>query len=253
VVPTFHRIAIIVKQRPHRRLGPNADTKHVFLKMFKDIPQMDIEMLLPATKVKMPWLDRLKLGGSMTSSVAYVGWKLGASSLSLSGLGAAIFAGSTAALLTLYSPVALVLGYGYKTWYSFQVTKQTYSLQLTQSLYYQNLDNNGGVMYRLLDDAEEQETRETLLAYFYLWRYAGDSGWTASDLDDYVELDLEKRLNMLVDFEIADALDKLVRAGIAEEVGGRYRAVPLDVALSRLTALWDRYAREGLPGIPGTK
>ena len=84
-------------------------------------------------------------------------------------------------------PGALVLGYGYKTWYSFQVSQQTYTLQLTQSLYYQNLDNNSGVMFRLLDEAEEQETREILLAYFYLWRYAGDEGWTVSQLNDAVE------------------------------------------------------------------
>jgi hypothetical protein len=251
VVPTFRRVAVILKQRPHRRLGPDADTKNVFLKLFKDIPQMDIEMLFPGTRVKMPFLDRLKLGGSVTSSVGYVGWKLGTSSLTLSGLSGALLAGSTGALLTLYSPIALVLGYGYKTWYSFQVSKQTYSLQLTQSLYYQNLDNNSGVIYRLLDDAEEQEVRETLLAYFYLWRYAADRGWTAADLDDYVELDLEKRLNMKVDFEIADALRKLERAGIAEVSDGRYRAVPLEVAQDRLDALWNHHSRPGVPAGSG--
>ena len=210
-------------------------------------------MLFPGTRVKMPFLDRLKLGGSVTSSVGYVGWKLGTSSLTLSGLSGALLAGSTGALLTLYSPIALVLGYGYKTWYSFQVSKQTYSLQLTQSLYYQNLDNNGGVIYRLLDDAEEQEVRETLLAYFYLWRYAADRGWTAADLDDYVELDLEKRLNMKVDFEIADALRKLERAGIAEVSDGRYRAVPLELAQDRLDALWDHHSRHGVSAGNGYK
>src|SRR5207302_3823298 len=130
----------------------------------------------------------------------YVGWKL--SSMGLTGLGGA-GALMSGGFLTLYTPVALVLGYGYKTWYSFQVSKQTYSLQLTQSLYYQNLDNNGGVMYRLLDDAEEQETRETLLAYFYLWRYADPRGWTSQELDEYIEIDLERRLEVGLDFEIA--------------------------------------------------
>src|SRR5205823_3825500 len=99
-------------------------------------------------------------------------------------------------------------------------------------------------IYRLLDEAEEQETRETLLSYFYLWRYAGDRGWTAAELDDYVELDLEKRLNLEIDFEIGDALVKLERAGIAEVVGDRYRAVPLEQAQQRLDALWDEYARK---------
>src|SRR5262249_48014090 len=39
-VPTFARVAVVFKQRPHKRLGPAADTANVFLKLFKDIPQM---------------------------------------------------------------------------------------------------------------------------------------------------------------------------------------------------------------------
>lgn len=238
-VPTFSRVAVMFKQREHKRLGKEADTESVFLKLFKDIPQMDIEMLLPGGRVKMPLLERLKLGGSLSSTVGYVGWKLTGSA---GAIGAALGTLTTATVLTLYTPIALVLGYGYKTWYSFQVSKQTYSLQLTQSLYYQNLDNNSGVMYKLLDEAEEQETRETLLSYFYLWRYAGDrGGWTAAELDDYVELDLERRLNIEVDFEIADALAKLERAGIVEKSGDRYRAVPLEAAQARLDRLWQEY------------
>jgi hypothetical protein len=114
-------------------------------------------------------------------------------------------------------------------------------LQLTQSLYYQNLDNNAGVLYRILDEAEEQETREVLLAYFYLWRYAGAAGWTAAQLDDYVELDLERALGTAVDFEIEDALDKLVRAGVVVRTGDRYEALPVESALEKMDDTWDRY------------
>ncbi len=238
-VPTFSRVAVIFKQRPHKRLGPDADTENVFLKLFKDIPQMDIEMLLPGGRIKMPKVERLKLGSSVGSTVAYVGWHLWDS---LTSVGAAVIGGS---MWALYTPVALVGGYGYKTWYSFQVSRQTYTLQLTQSLYYQNLDSDGGVMFRLLDEAEEQETREVLLSYFYLWRYAGERGWTASELDDYVELDLEKRLDVKIDFEIGDAVRKLEVAGIVELAGERYRAVPIEKAQQKLDHLWERYAREG--------
>lgn len=236
-VPTFARVAVVFKQRPHKRLGPDADTQDVFLKLFKDIPQMDIEMLLPGGRIRMPKFDRLKLGGSIGSTVAYVGWRLWDT---LTTVGGAILTGGVWAL---YGPLVLIGGYGYKTWYSFQVSRQTYTLQLTQSLYYQNLDNNGGVMFRLLDEAEEQEVRETLLAYFYLWRYAGERGWTAEELDDYIELDLAKRLELKVDFEIADAVRKLEVAGIVDASGDRYRALPIDVAQKRLDGLWQRYAR----------
>ena len=212
-VPIFQRVVIVLKQRPHRRLGPYADTESVFLKLFKDIPQMDIEMLFPGTRVKMPWMDRCKLGGSAAGSIGYVGWKL--SAVPLTGF---TLAGGTSllGLLTLYTPLALILGYGYKTYASFQTTRQTYMLQLHQSLYYQNLDNNAGVFHRMMDEAEEQELREILLSYFYLWRYARSPGWSAAELDDYVELDLERRLNMKIDFEIDDALAKLRRLGLVE-------------------------------------
>jgi hypothetical protein len=241
-VPTFARVAIIFKQRPHKRLPEDADTRNVFLKLFKDIPQMDIEMLLPGGRIKMPTLERWKLGGTVASSVGYVLWHLTQMPLVsiLSGI-------ASGALWSLYAPVSLVLGYGYKTWYSFQTARQTYALQLTQSLYYQSLDSNGGVMFRLLDEAEEQDVREILLAYFFLWRYAGERGWTAAELDDAVELDLEKRLDLKIDFEIGDAVRKLERGGIVERTGDRYRAVPIEEAQEKLDALWDRHARAGAP------
>ncbi len=247
-VPTFQRVAIILKQQPHPRLGDQADTASVFLKLFKDIPQMDIEMLLPGTRIKMPGLERLKLGGSVFSTIGYVVWKL--TSVSVAAVTGALTTLSVGSLFVLFSPIALILGYCYKTWYSFQVSKQTYSLKLTQSLYYQNLDNNGGVLYRLLDDAEEQEAREMMLSYFFLWRYAGDRGWTPEELDAYIEMEIERRLHLAVDFEIEDALQKLERAKIVEVADGRYRALPIEAALERLDVVWERYTRNDLP-LPG--
>jgi Protein of unknown function (DUF3754) len=227
-VPIFQRMVIILKQKEHKRLGANADTEHVFLKMFKDIPQVDLEMLLPGTKLKMPRLARGKLGASLLSAIAWVGYKLSEIPLM------AFLRGD---FLTLYGPIALVAGYGYRTWSGFQTTKQAYTLALTQSLYYQNLDNNAGVLYRLLDEAEEQECREVLLSYFYLWRYAGEGGWTADQLDDYIEQDLERQANVSVDFEIEDGLGKLERLGLVEKTDGRYRVPPVERAIELMDRL----------------
>jgi hypothetical protein len=239
-VPTFSRVAVIFKQQPHKRLGDDADFDSVFLKLFKDIPQQDSEMLLPGGRIRMPKFDRLKLGGSIFSTIGFLAWKIWQS---FAGITTALLGGS---LVGLYMPIALIGGYGYKTWYSFRVSRQQYTLQLTQSLYYQNLDNNAGVMYRLLDEAEDQEIREVLLAYFFLWRYAGERGWTMSELDDYVELDLERRLEIKVDFEIDDAVRKLIAGGMVEQVeDNRYKAAPIDKAQEKLDELWIRYAHDG--------
>jgi hypothetical protein len=227
-VPIFQRMVVIMRQKEHKRLGANADTEHVFLKMFKDIPQVDLEMLLPGTKLKMPKLARGKLGASLISAIAWVGYKLSEIPLM------AFLRGD---FLMLYAPIALVAGYGYRTWSGFQTTKQAYTLTLTQSLYYQNLDNNAGVLYRLLDEAEEQECREALLSYFYLWRYAGESGWTADRLDDYIEEDLERQADVSVDFEIEDGLGKLERLGLVEKIEHRYRVPPVEQAIELMDGI----------------
>ncbi len=70
-------------------------------------------------------------------------------------------------------------------------TKERYQLSLTESLYYKNLDNNAGVLMRLIDEAEEQENREALLAYFFLRRELAPAGLAAEQLDRRIEAFLE--------------------------------------------------------------
>src|SRR5262249_43672473 len=149
--------------------------------------------------------------------------------------------------LAFWGPVSLVGGYGYKQYAGYASAKQAYHLQLTQSLYYLNLDSNASVLTHLLDEAEEQECREALLAYYYLWRYGGERGWTSGDLDDYVEMDLERLAKLKVDFEIEDALAKLDKLRIVEKVGDRYRAQPIAKALEMLDYTWDNYFKYNNP------
>lgn len=248
-VPTFARVVVILKQRPHKALGPGADTKSVFLKLFKDIPRMDVEMLLPGTRIRMGWLDRLRLGGSGVGSFGWVVYRLTGlftpmlKALGLIATGAVVgekFGDEgVVAVLAFYTPLALVGGYAYKTYASYATTRQTYLLQLSQSLYYQNLDNNAGVLYRLLDTAEEQEARETLLAYFFLWRYAGAGGWTSAELDAFVEQDLRQRLGVEVDFDVMKAVATLERTGVVLRENDRLRVLPPAEAKERIDAGWE--------------
>ncbi len=239
IVPVYSRVVLILKQREHKALGKEPDTTHVFLKLFKDIPTMDLEMLLPGTTIRMPWLDRLRLGGSGLGSLGYVLFKLQTmfatmfKAVGLVTTGAMFGDQGVVALLALYAPLALVGGYAYKTYASFNTTKKSYELQLSQSLYYQNLDNNAGVLYRLLNAAEEQESREVLLSYYFLWKYSGERGWTAKELDEYVELELGRHIDRDVDFDIADALTKLKNNHLAFERDGRWHAVPLADVINR--------------------
>jgi hypothetical protein len=235
-LPVFKRLVVFIKMKPSKRLPPDIDTNTVFLKIFKDIPKMDMEMLLPGATMRMPGFHRLKLGSSVVGGGAWILY-------SISERVTEFFQGFSFGMLSglVMGPLAAIFGYGYKQWYGYQSTKTVFSLRLTQSLYYQTLGTNESVLFHLLDEAEEQECRETLLAYYYLWRYAGANGWTAQDLDDYVEMDLERLANLKVDFEIDDALAKLERLKLVTKNGDRYVAVPIDKALEVLDYAWDNY------------
>jgi hypothetical protein len=238
-IPQYQRLVLIVKLRPHKRLDRDIDTSRVYLKIFKDIPKADHDMLLPGARVRFSKLDRALIIYPLAAGIGLTMYNIGASILE-SGLAAL---GS----LVTWSLAAAFGGYGYKSYHSYQVKKQDYSLKLTKSLYYKSLDNNAGVLMRLLDEAEEQECRETFLAYFCLWKYAPPDGWTAEQLDDYVELYLEGHANLKVDFEIGDALAKLERLRIVRKLGDSYHAQPLDRALEMLDSIWDNYFKYANP------
>lgn len=244
-VPIYQRLVMILKLRPHARLPRGVDTNTVFLQVFKNIPKNDLKMLMPGARVRMTGLDRGKVGLPILSGLGLTGMKI------LNDV--AQFAQDMAQIFLFQHPAALwgiatgTLGYGAKSYYSYQSTKQRYGLTLTQVLYYQNLDTNAGVLLRILDEAEDQECREAVLGYYYLWRHAGEQGWTSPALDDYIELELERRANIKVDFEIGDAIAKLEKLRIIEKVGDRYRARPLDQALQILDWTWDNYFKFNNP------
>lgn len=243
-LPIFQRLILILKMTKHPRLDPEIDLADVYLKMFKEIPKMDMEMLFPGAKVKLSKVDQGLIGYPILSGLGVLAWKVWQS---LVGVVTTVAAG-----LTTWGIGILLGSIGYRSYYSYNIKKQTYSLKLTKSLYYQTLDSNAGVLYRVVTEAEEQEWREALLGYFFLWKRAKPEGWTLTQLDDYIELYLEGEAKIKVDFEVEDAMGKLLRLGMVEEMPGpRYRAVPIQQALEKLDYAWDnffQYNQEASPG-----
>jgi hypothetical protein len=241
-LPIYQRLVIMFRLAEELRDEDPAETNTIYLKMFKNIPQMDLDMLLPGSRIRMSHVDHGKILLPTLSGVAIAIFKL-AKGITL------------LATLTLQNVLAFAglvggtIGYGVKSLFGYLRTKDKYRLNLTRSLYYQNLDNNAGVLFRLLDEAEEQEVRETILAYFLLWQQAPACGWNADQLDRAAEAFVRDRTGRDVDFEIEDALDKLGRLGLARAEGqpARWRAVEPDEGLRLLDHGWDNvfaYAQE---------
>jgi hypothetical protein len=227
-VPIYRRLVLIMKMRHHERLGPEADTEHVFLKVFKDIPRMDVDMLLPGARVRLTKVDRGKIVYPVLSGLALTVYNI--FSELVHWVHTLMMSNSAAWALT-----AGCIGYGYKSYYGYQQTKQRYHLSLTQSLYFQNLDSNAGVLHRLFDEAEEQDCRTAILAYFCLWRYA-PSGATTEDLDALMELYLDRHADVPLLCEPGEAVVKLKKLGLVELAGDRYRVLPPARALEAIAS-----------------
>ena len=232
-VPIYQRLVVVFQLHEGSSLGQCAKPDRIYLKLFKNIPKMDLDMLLPGTRVKITRLDQGKIILPTLSGIVMALIKIVK--------GVALLATATAAgLLSFLGILGGTIGYGVKSFLGYLRTKDKYQLNLTRSLYFQNLDNNAGVLCRLLDEAEEQEMREAILAWFLLWQQAPTEGWNEKQLDQAAETFLEDEFSVQVDFEIVDAIEKLRRLGLSRcDQQGRWTAVSLDDCLKQLDQAWD--------------
>ncbi len=243
-VPTYQRVAVSLKLRPSRRIDPNLDVNQIYFKVFKELPQADVDMQLPGGRPRMTRMDRALIFYPLLVGLGLLVYHFFTQIL---GKDLSKFQVST---LVSVASVSLAAGFclaAYRSIHAYYTKRQAYVLQLVRSLYFKAVGSNVAALTRLFDEAEEQECRETYLAYFCLWRYAPPQGWTALQLDDYVELYLEGAACLKVDFEIGDALAKLEHMHIVKKSGDFYHAVPLDKALEMLDWTWDNYFKYNNP------
>ena len=229
---TYQRLALMFRLKPGMASNQPIDPSAVVLKLFKNIPKSDIEMLLPGTQVRMTLVDQGKIWLPTLSGIGITLFKI------MQGAAAVAFASVHGAIAFL-ALLSGVFGYGLRSFYGYLNTRDRYHLNLTRSLYFQNLDSNAGVIHRLLDEAEEQEFREVVLAWWLL-RQSGFAAVTSEQLDRAAEAWLQEKLGVAVHFEVSDALAKLQRLGLCRELpGNKYRAVDLEASLAALDRAWD--------------
>jgi hypothetical protein len=215
------------------------------VKLFQNVPKADLEMLFPNSEVRMRPIDKVIIGASAVVGGAVVlVTKLGASILLL----AALFsfwlgwrsesvAMTQQHFITFGLGIGVFAGFVFKEWSKFKNRKIKFMKALSDNLYFKNLDNNAGVFHTLIDSAEEEDFKEALLAYTFLLKTP--SGLNASALDNQIETWFVEKYHCQLDFEISDALDKLVRMQLVTLDNDNYRALPLTQAKQGLDKHWD--------------
>lgn len=249
----YDRVVVIVKFKPQSYFDAN-DRKDLYfkpgstiVKLFRNIPRNDLEMLFPNTEVRMKPIDKVIIGvPALIGGLVMLITKLGTTLLLLGTL-LGFWLGMHQDPVELNQTNLLALGVGFgtlgaflwKQFSNFKNRKIRFMKTLADNLYFKNLDNNLGVFHRLIDAAEEEECKEAILAYYFL--HQADQALDAETLDAQIEAWFEAKLNHALDFEVDDALQKLEKLGLVTINNGMYQAITPDAALTKLDAIWDGY------------
>ncbi len=255
---TFDDVVIFVrfKQKAtakHKRLGlrrqrdlpGGAQPGSVLIKSFRKISRLELPMLLPDVQIVMSRKDAFLLGGpALLGGIPIALNILPALSVVLVVVGAYLgFAGQVTQdkLTKAVAALSVIVGAGlfmFRQYSNYSFRKLKYQKRIADNIYFKNVNNDAGVFETLIGSAEEQETKEVILAYHEL--LTGGAAADAVELDRRIESWLKVNFGLDLDFEVSDALTKLERLGFLASKDGKIAVVPLSEALARLDTLWDR-------------
>ena len=245
--------SIVAPRRPWlRAFRPETKTKirggAVLFKYFRRIARGDLEALFPNARVVMSLLDQVTLGVPALVGGVPILLKL-ASTLTVLFVVAGFYLGlsgtirdndtqqALAALSGLFALGAFML----RQWGNFHRQSLIHQKQVTDNIYYRNVNNNSGIFNYIIGEAEEQDWKETLLAYYGL--LTAPAPLTRDELGRRVEALMADCFGLQISFAVDDGLAKLRGLDLLDESGGRVSVPPLADALARLDVAWSGLLR----------
>ncbi|NRA72269.1 MAG: DUF3754 domain-containing protein [Gammaproteobacteria bacterium] len=252
----YDRVAILISfkdasyfEGKKSKLPAGCQPGSTVIKLFQNIPKADLEMLFPNSKIKMRPLDKLIIGGSaLIGGTVVLVTKLSASILLLItlfsfwlGLSDERVEISEKQLIALALGMGVFGGFIFKEWSKFKNRKIKFMKALTDSLYYKNMDNNAGVFHTLVNAAETEDVKESVLAYCFLLQHP--EGLLAKALDQQIETWFLQQHQCKLDFDISDALQTLTKFNLVTMKNDVYRAINITKGKKALDNHWDNLYR----------
>lgn len=222
---------IIRNNNKHIPEGVSRDL--IYMKLFKNMPRADVEMIFPNTRVKFRLFDKIKLG--VTGGGA---------------IGMGLFGTLSKVLVTGFSllnpiPLAMALfglgGVLFRQIMGFFNTRQRYMVVMAQNLYFHALADNRGCMITLADRAAEEDVKEEILLYSVLAKEQVKRD-DLKAVDEAVEQYLGAAFGVNVDFDLDDALGRLLADGVVtQQPDGTLYALPPAEAARHIDDKWDLF------------
>lgn len=250
-IPIFQRLFLLLKLKPetdrikeimaeqsvsekkatkllkkYRKMLPEQmSSDAIYLKIFKQIPHIDLEMLFPNAQIKLKPFDKLKLaitaGGGTAGSIVAAITKL------------AVVANPLAIAGVLFGLVGVI----FRQITKFFTQRTKYMMILAQNLYFHNLANNRAALTLMADRAEEEEIKECFLLYHFLAH--SKTPQQRETVKNTIEQFMQQQFNIVITYDIEKPLQSLKDDGILNEAidGGLTVLAPLQ-ALETVDRLW---------------
>jgi hypothetical protein len=222
-----------IVKREREGMPPEVKETCIYMKLFKNIPRSDLEMIFPNTRVRFRFFDKIRLGATAGG-----------------GLGLGLFGAAGKIALLATNPIAALgalVGLGgiaFRQSVNFMNQKQRYMVVMAQNLYFHAMADNRGVMLKLGARAAEEDIKEEMLLYSVLTKERARRQ-DIPDIDAAIEQYLAASFGITVDFDIADALDRLIGDGlVAEQPDGRLEALQPKEAALHIDRKWDAFLDE---------
>ena len=228
-VPLYQRLVVVFRVSDEMTTD-QFDPRRVYMRMFKNVPKQDIDMMLPSPGIQMSWFDHSKIVVPSVYAAAITMWKFLRNVVLLAFFG--VF--KTIGMMLL---IFFAIGFGIKSMFTYRTnTQRRYMLNMTQSLYYQNLDNNAGVLFRLLEEGEQQAACEAILAFFVTSVvFKNRSISSLEEIDAECERILLEATDMHIDFDVERTARSLLRLGLLQLDENGWSALSVQEAARHLT------------------
>jgi hypothetical protein len=255
-IEVFDDIVLLVAMKSQAEIGSQRELRilrrrkivpgSVLLKYFRNIACGDLYALFPNARVVMSNFDKaflgvpaiaggipilLKLYATVSVLFVVIGIYLGKS-------GSVANADMRTALTALMGMLALG-GLAMRQWLRYQRQSLKYHLQLSDDIYFRNVNNNAGIFDYLIATAEDQECKEAALAYHFIRK--AEPAPTEPEIAARIQTWLAKNFGVNLDFKIAHALETLNRYGLVRREGDRLFVPSLEPAIDQLRQVWNNF------------
>ena len=227
-IETFQRVVLLLKYKDKEYYQSSKKKKKelkegrfvpgaMYAYFYKDVPKYDLELLFPNVQVGMNLRQKLMfaipaLGASIGVLIKSVPQLLIILAVILFLIGQKDWVKGTGVeedqirnfmpvMTAILALVIAVGGLAFRQWSSYRKKQLKFLKDVGEQLFFRNLATNRSVFSRLIESAEEEESKEMILVLYHLLKHA-DSTRTKKQLDQEIESWMKDNFETVIDFDI---------------------------------------------------